>query len=437
MKTTAKRCNQIIKFYDKDRDNKLNYQEYLTLILPLNNSKLRQQVTLREIIPIRCTEFLPYNIEYALAQLFNKELEFNEALEKERLALFNRYDYRSEIAFKVIDTRHSRYITFEMIGTFLKKMQSGAQCEDIIAFMRRVDQDLDCKISFSEFVEALTPIDSHNRVKPSYITPTKTFQNGAVQSSIEALNGITKRKHKIPKSHKSINKSMIYKRSKLPTFNTKTTGTFEVNEMNREQVHSDTKHTTMTESMYRPFKENNENLIFSIMKEQMAREKQIELIKQEIAYQEVTLQNLVSLFDPEEKGIMTAEDLLDALRNIGLDPDKEAASLLFKRFDRDKDGKWDYNDLGDMLVPLEREYAEIICSRQAGTEMPQEALEFIKKLIKTYLHNELIDLNNKKNIKGKNIIEKIFEECDYRNKGYIAIDDVIYILTNIVTKNTK
>jgi Ca2+-binding EF-hand superfamily protein len=304
-----------------------------------------------------------------------------------------------------------------MTEAFLKKMQSGAQCEDIIAFMRRVDQDLDCKISFSEFVEALTPIRSHNRMKPSYITPTKTFQNGAAQSTIETLSGITKRKHKIT------NKSMISKRSKLPSIHTKTTGTFE---MNREQVYSDTKHTTMAESMYKPFKETNENLIFNIMKEQVGRERQLELIKQEIAYQEVTLQNLVGLFDPEERGEITAEDLLDALKSIGFNPSKEAVTLLFNRFDRDKDGKWDYNDLGDMLVPAERDYAEMLCSRKAGTKMPEQALELIKKLITTYLHNELIDLNNKKNIKGKNSIEQIFEACDYTNRGYFTIDDVIY-----------
>ena len=212
-----KKCDQLVKFYDRDNDGKLVYKNFLRMILPLNNSQLRGEVAKRDIVAIKDNEFLPYNIEYALSQLIIKEFASVEGIEADKLSLLNRYDFSIQSSFKLIDLRHLRYITFESLSAFLKKLQSGAQKEDLIAFMRRVDQDLDCQISFNEFVDAFSPLEGSAQIKPSYVNPTKAFQGEVTRSTLNE-SSMMKRKHKksqsLGKFSKRSNTSMRSKRNK-------------------------------------------------------------------------------------------------------------------------------------------------------------------------------------------------------------------------------
>ena len=62
-----------IKYFDLSGDNKLNYHDFLQIILPCDDAYLRAAVTQRPNNEMPRNEFLPMRVERALSQLLFKE----------------------------------------------------------------------------------------------------------------------------------------------------------------------------------------------------------------------------------------------------------------------------------------------------------------------------------------------------------------------------
>lgn len=65
-------CYAFVRRYDIDRDNRLNYTEFLHAVLPVNNSGLRTTVTQRPNYEVKASDFLSYQVEYALTKMIDK-----------------------------------------------------------------------------------------------------------------------------------------------------------------------------------------------------------------------------------------------------------------------------------------------------------------------------------------------------------------------------
>ena len=65
-------CNIFLKRYDIDCDNRLNYSEFLKVVLPADNPPLRALVTQREPYKVSEGESLAHEVECALAKLIDK-----------------------------------------------------------------------------------------------------------------------------------------------------------------------------------------------------------------------------------------------------------------------------------------------------------------------------------------------------------------------------
>lgn len=56
-------CYYLVKFFDADEDGKLNYPEYLQIVLPCLNHKLRASTTQRIVQMCKPTDFLAIDVE--------------------------------------------------------------------------------------------------------------------------------------------------------------------------------------------------------------------------------------------------------------------------------------------------------------------------------------------------------------------------------------
>lgn len=97
-------------------------------------------------------------VEKELAILLAKEIDFELRLEqlKQDLERFNSFSIRK--AFKAVDYQNYKVIDEGSIRRFLKRAGHQPLKEELMAIMRRFDLDGDAKLSFTEFAEALTPI---------------------------------------------------------------------------------------------------------------------------------------------------------------------------------------------------------------------------------------------------------------------------------------
>ena len=130
----------------------------MSIILPCADIHLRADVTQRPSRKTPRYENLDRMVESELAILLAKEIDFLLRLEqlKQDLEKFNSFSIRR--AFKAIDYQNYKVIDESSIRRFLKRVGHQPLKHELMAIMRRFDLDGDARLSFTEFAEALTPM---------------------------------------------------------------------------------------------------------------------------------------------------------------------------------------------------------------------------------------------------------------------------------------
>lgn len=156
---TSFESNYVIKYFDSSFQGHLNYQDFCQAILPCDNMSLRMH-TLENRHQIRTKEFeklLP-EIESCLSRLLEMEIIYHLRLEQLKLDLEEIEDYDLKKLFKMVDKNRKKFIDKAAIKSFLKRMGHIVQPKEVVCILRRLDIDGDSRVSFHEFVEAISPI---------------------------------------------------------------------------------------------------------------------------------------------------------------------------------------------------------------------------------------------------------------------------------------
>ena len=72
----------MIKFFDSEMDGRINYPDFMQLILPCTNSRLREQATQRYNIPCSKYEYLTLDVEKELSELILTEIKMHRQTEE-------------------------------------------------------------------------------------------------------------------------------------------------------------------------------------------------------------------------------------------------------------------------------------------------------------------------------------------------------------------
>lgn len=70
-------CYYLVKFFDSDEDGKLNYPDFMQLVLPCTNASMRAAATQRPNMFINKFDYLTLDIERDLTKLFLQEIELH------------------------------------------------------------------------------------------------------------------------------------------------------------------------------------------------------------------------------------------------------------------------------------------------------------------------------------------------------------------------
>lgn len=77
---TEEYCSIFLRHYDIDSDNRLDYSEFLKVVLPADNPPLRALVTQKETYKVSEGESLKHEVEFALVNLIDKYIVINFVL---------------------------------------------------------------------------------------------------------------------------------------------------------------------------------------------------------------------------------------------------------------------------------------------------------------------------------------------------------------------
>lgn len=420
--------------YDKDNDDKLSFKEFLPIVLPLDDSNLHFEVVQKEIYRVPPNERLAPELETILVNLFQIEIELIIDAENNRNELMTRKDFNHVEIFKNIDIKHERFIDFESLEIYLRRNKVDVQEDDIVAFTRRFDSDLDCKLSLVEFMNGILPIGQRLKGRQQILKfATKTSYS-------------TNNKKTLPPRKKSLNKTIsqssrkIVERNLLET--TQPVKTPLKNKIQNEIIdnmkfYSEQKQNPIKQkSPLKSILKNNENTksaskkedqitIAQLMKKQIEKEKLLEELKENIAAMEdVTLESLYEIFDPGNNGYITPIDFMGAYRKFNLNPTEDELYKVFNRFDRDVDGKLKEQDINDIFNPQKQQYKDLISKRKGKVDsISNESCNIIKKLLRKYINVEKRNCCWKKNLMQIDV-RKEFEYCDVEKKGFLSISNV-------------
>ena len=146
-------CYRLVKFFDSDEDGRLSLSDFSQIILPCEDNLLRRITQERPAIRVGRYDNLPRDIELALTELLERELDLYRRQEILKGDLEVRYDYSSYAAFRAIDKYSEGNINTFNLSTFLKNNGHHASEKELLAIIRRIDTDGDAKLSYSEFAD--------------------------------------------------------------------------------------------------------------------------------------------------------------------------------------------------------------------------------------------------------------------------------------------
>mgnify|MGYP000008559654 CR=1 FL=1 len=121
----------VIKFFDSDEDGKLNYPDFLQMILPCTNSKLRSQTTQRVMGDCRPTDFLTLDVEQDMTRLFQMEIIMHKESENLKQRFESHMDYTPQASYNCVDNAAIGFIDIKGFDNFFKRLFSkGIELED-------------------------------------------------------------------------------------------------------------------------------------------------------------------------------------------------------------------------------------------------------------------------------------------------------------------
>ena len=147
----------LVQFFDNNGNGRLSFQEFLQMLLPCEDNYLRNRTLDRPSRRCGRYDHLPRDIELAIANVIEKEIDLQRTLESHKRELGFQYDYSSFAAFRSVDRYNTGRINTVNMGSFLRQNGHYASEMELVAIVRRIDADGDANLDYNEWAEFLRP----------------------------------------------------------------------------------------------------------------------------------------------------------------------------------------------------------------------------------------------------------------------------------------
>lgn len=146
---------ELVRFFDCDKDGVLNLAEFQQMLLPCEDNYLKDRALNRPSIRLGKGGRLPYDQESSLTAILEAELSLQRNVGYYKRSLSYSHDYSITAAFDAVDVYRQGKITQDSLRCFMRPCYP---CESqLVATIRRIDIDGDQVLSLSEFQAFLAP----------------------------------------------------------------------------------------------------------------------------------------------------------------------------------------------------------------------------------------------------------------------------------------
>ena len=374
IKCTNLEANLLIKWWDSDSDGVVNFTDFLTSIIP--DSMSIYDITSSS----SSTTNLPsYSTKYSFIRMLQRELNLLKELEINRNTLKVRYPFNHQDAFEKLSKGLT--ITPEVIFEFITEQRISIIMADILLLVNTFSPQRLGELSYLEFCEILeSGIKNEDKWNLSYSNWSS------------------------PKISPRVTKSTKGSPFKDHTF---------------KQLSP----RAATDGFQYKKKEFEEELL-SVLMYQIALDKELNELQKELSLMfDFTIAGAFRLFDENCNGFITTWDLEKSMRIFGINPTSEEVFLIFRRYDRDCDGKLNFPEFSEFICTKDKNYLDLINSRDEKL-FSQETIEIQTKVLMAHLHIESSAESLRIEYSKRNDLYKAFSLLDSEQDGYISASEL-------------
>ncbi|CAD8108262.1 unnamed protein product [Paramecium sonneborni] len=384
----------------------LNYQDFLNLILPKTDSELREITVMKQ--PTKAA--IDKSIDYTLAQLFN--LEYNEAINLERLKIRLNNLYNAHQMFQSIDSLNNNILNFKDFDRFFRRNGLLLYEEELIAFFYRIDLQRTGQITFNDFRRMLDPIQKYEQQNSN--TGTTTPKQAVSQPKNQNIL--------IDEFGRSNNAGQIVFSRNFSTSNKKK---FQSNRR-VSSITESLQTTKVTENLF-----NDEQRFIDLGLEVLKLEMYLEEIRLKLQQQkDFNSMDFFHFIDLKNKGKVNQHEFVYFLEQLQI---KNIDVIeLFNYLDKDLDGFIRYSDISEFISPFNIS-STYICKKPAKNSLLSYSIQqlfskstigLIQLLFNQWNENDKIIKLKKKQFLNEQNLYQLFNKLDLYKKGSFNRQDL-------------
>lgn len=144
----------LVKYFENDLKYSLDYKEFSQILLPCEDSRLRNDVLARRpYVRIGRFQLLQRDIELTVVEIILKEIQLARHVSALKKNLEMSYDYSKSAAFRALDVMNRGILNIYALEEFFRKNHHFMTDYEMMAIIRRIDTEGDAQISFMEFAD--------------------------------------------------------------------------------------------------------------------------------------------------------------------------------------------------------------------------------------------------------------------------------------------
>jgi Ca2+-binding EF-hand superfamily protein len=331
------------------------------MLLPCTDNLLRNVTLDRPSFRVGRFDSLPYDIERAVLDVLEKEIDLARRLDLLKRELESRYDFSSLAAYRSVDRYNDGRINTFNLGTFLRNCGHYASETELLAIVRRMDTDGDANLSYSEFAEY---IRSGSPCIPS---------RGAFEASERAASAERYRRRLMESSYRASSPLRPATSPVRASFSaTRHASPLRPSSPYRSPVRMSPEPRRYTSPSRKPVLGlRDEDELINGLRDMIRVENDIEREKTKLAGNpDFNLTDAFKMFDTNYNGYVCTTELREGLAAIGIFPTSEELDLFITRYDTSGDRRLNFREFSDAFLALDAYYASMAERRGSNHRYP-------------------------------------------------------------------
>ena len=398
---------------------------FLQMLLPCTDNLLRNITLDRPSFRVGRFDSLPYDIERALLDILEKEIDLQRRLDILKRELEIRYDFSSLAAYRSIDRYNDGRINTFNLGTFLRSAGHYASETELLAIVRRIDTDGDAQLSYSEFAEFVRSTNP-----PSRATLEAAERAERAASAERYRRSLLNGRNTSPLRPATSPRAFSATRHSSPL---RPSSPYRTSSPARDPPREPPRYSSPVRKPILTVRDEDE--LINGLRDMIRAENEIEREKINLALKaDFNLTDAFKIFDVNYCGRITVTELREGLAAIGVFPTSEELDLFVTRYDTSGDRCLNMREFSDACLALDAYYAGMAERRGSNHRyplyrrddcyLPDTQLQF-RALFRTHFRTEVVAESVRQRLQRQpyfNVYEA-FNSLDQNDSGAISREE--------------